>query len=727
MTKTLIAGASTQGVFAASSFPQDDGIRSFQFVPGGQFTGTVVIEGSMESNPSNSSFSTILTVVFNGHSSTLMLNARTNLPTIRAKITSASSGSITVYGSSQHGNRVDGGKGSSPYTALVTSSLPVGGVGNGFKIDSALVPSLTTDDVFDANYPTRTLTEALALKADAASGTPVTATGDDLNLLQGMASYGLTSTDFQKLADVSVSASEINMLSGVTSNVQSQLNNLSSQIPSSLSGTTVSGSFLNIFFDTAPTVTVSDINALSGLGGSVSAADLSVFAGSAGSFTMSDLTKLHAVTATAAELNALDGYTGSTADLNKIAGLSASRSDLNAVSGYASTGVTSTEIGYLSGLTQNVQAALNQIPTGLSSLTASANDIDLLTGAAAGTGAYSAGSISATEISYLNGLTSNIQQQLDGKRNTTDPIGIAEISGATITTTELNSLSGVSSNIQTQIDNISTTYLPLAGGTMTGVIQLSSGSVGTPALSFSADNTTGLFLNGGTDVAFAIGGTQYFNLSTAGLSIGTAATSPYAQVAGTTTSPQYTFNGHTGSGVAMGSPDVVSVVANAIEMVKTDGVNNEVRIAPDTAQNTTVTVDGPFEGIKVLGKAANVELGTGGAVGGSTAIYQPAAGRNAIITKVLFHVKTVTGYVANTIQVDLGIAADEFLSGAASTAFFANATTSGNVVAVNDSDMSVNGSSYQVITSADTLNLKLVAANNSGTYTVDVIVFGYEF
>lgn len=53
--------------------------------------------------------------------------------------------------------------------------------------------------------------------------TNVTATGNDINLLTGTATYGLVTADLNKLADVTVSASEINSLTGVTGDVQVQL------------------------------------------------------------------------------------------------------------------------------------------------------------------------------------------------------------------------------------------------------------------------------------------------------------------------------------------------------------------------------------------------------------------------------------------------------------------------------------------------------------------------
>jgi prefoldin subunit 5 len=55
----------------------------------------------------------------------------------------------------------------------------------------------------------------------------------------------------------------------------------------------------------------------------------------------------NAITATASELNVLDGATASTADLNKLAAIT----------------VTSTELNYLSGATSNLQNQINNIST----------------------------------------------------------------------------------------------------------------------------------------------------------------------------------------------------------------------------------------------------------------------------------------------------------------------------------------------------------------------------
>lgn len=105
-----------------------------------------------------------------------------------------------------------------------------------------------------------------------------------------------------------------------------------------------------------------------------------------------------AVTASAAELNKLDGFTGDAADLNYA-------KDLRA------TGVTTTEFDKLDGLTAS---------------TAELNKLDGLTA-------------TTTELSYTDGVTSNIQTQLDAKAPTASPTftGTATITTANVTIIDL--------------------------------------------------------------------------------------------------------------------------------------------------------------------------------------------------------------------------------------------------------------------------------------------------
>jgi hypothetical protein len=69
----------------------------------------------------------------------------------------------------------------------------------------------------------------------------------------------------------------------------------------------------------------------------------------------------------------------------------------------------------------------------LHALTGSAADLNLLTGAAAGTGAFTGAAVSSTELSYLDGATSNLQTQINGKQATdADLSAIAALAGTGI-------------------------------------------------------------------------------------------------------------------------------------------------------------------------------------------------------------------------------------------------------------------------------------------------------
>ena len=87
-----------------------------------------------------------------------------------------------------------------------------------------------------------------------------------------------------------------------------------------------------------------------------------------------------------------------------------------------------------------------------------------------GSGVFSASSISATTLSYLD-ATSSIQTQINGKQ-------------ATLGFTPVN----------------------IAGDTMTGPLLLSAGSVSAPSLSFAGDVNTGLYHYGADKLGFTTGG-----------------------------------------------------------------------------------------------------------------------------------------------------------------------------------------------------------------------------
>ncbi len=166
-------------------------------------------------------------------------------------------------------------------------------------------------------------------------------------------------------------------------------------------------------------------------------------------------------------------------------------------------------------------------------------------------GKVAVSAVTSTELGYLDGVTSNIQTQLDGKaasshnhaasnivsgtlssdRLPTVPIAkggtgattaAAALTnlGITATASELNYVDGVTSNIQSQLNNKAASshthsYLPLSGGNLTGVLGIGNKYELSPAYNF----TNGCLINicaakSSTMVAIHITGNSY-NSSTA--------------------------------------------------------------------------------------------------------------------------------------------------------------------------------------------------------------------
>ena len=90
------------------------------------------------------------------------------------------------------------------------------------------------------------------------------------------------------------------------------------------------------------------------------------------------LTAVTDVTATATEVNQLSGAVITAADLNKLHAVTASAADLNVSTGLAATSVTSTELGYVHGVTSAIQTQLDNkqpLNAGLTDLASLANGV----------------------------------------------------------------------------------------------------------------------------------------------------------------------------------------------------------------------------------------------------------------------------------------------------------------------------------------------------------------
>jgi len=273
------------------------------------------------------------------------------------------------------------------------------------------------------------------------------------------------------------------------------------------------------------------------------------------------------VTSSAAELNILDGVTATTAELNLLDGITASTTELNYVDGVTSaiqtqlgtkqatiTGaastvvssnltadfamvsdaagkvavhstVTSTELGYLDGVTSAIQT---QIGTKQATLTGAATTIassDLTASRALASNASGKVVVSAvtdTELGYVSGVTSAIQTQIGTKQATLTGAAttiasadltasralasnasgkvvvsavtdteLAKLSGLTPSTAELNFVDGVTSLIQTQLDAKAALASPALTGTPTAptaTAATNTTQIATTAFVTTADN-----------------------------------------------------------------------------------------------------------------------------------------------------------------------------------------------------------------------------------------------
>ena len=115
---------------------------------------------------------------------------------------------------------------------------------------------------------------------------------------------------------------------------------------------------------------------------------------------------------------ATETITSTPAELNKLDGYNGSVTELNYLKSLYDTGVTSTEFDYLDGVSSNIQTQLNAkqatITGGATTITSSNLTASrALVSNASGKVAVSA--VTSTEIGYLDNVSSNIQTQLDGK------------------------------------------------------------------------------------------------------------------------------------------------------------------------------------------------------------------------------------------------------------------------------------------------------------------------
>jgi len=158
------------------------------------------------------------------------------------------------------------------------------------------------------------------------------------------------------------------------------------------------------------------------------------------------------ISATPAELNVLNGFTGVTADLTYA-------KDLRA------TGVTTTEFDHLDGVTSNIQTQLDAKQATITGAATTIDDTDLTSSRALisnSNGKVAVSSITKTELEYLDGVSSGIQTQLDGKQASGNYItGTGSLSAQDLT--DIGNLSGTNSGDE-----------PDASTTTKGIVELAT-------------------------------------------------------------------------------------------------------------------------------------------------------------------------------------------------------------------------------------------------------------
>lgn len=289
-----------------------------------------------------------------------------------------------------------------------------------------------------------------ASKQDTISGAASTITEEDLAV-----SRAVVSDASGKIAASTATATEVGYLSGVTSPIQTQIDAKQAAITGGAS--TISSSNLTgnraLASNASGKVIVSDTTAteLGYVHGVTSAIQTQIngkqptVTGGASTITGSNLTTNRALTSngsgkvdvsntTATELGYVHGVTsaiqtqlnGKQATVSGAAttitgsNLTASRALVSNSSGkVAVSAVTSTELGYLDGVTSNVQAQLNNKQATISGGASTITGSNLTANRALisnGSGKVAVSSVTSTELGYLDGATSNIQAQITNLR-----------------------------------------------------------------------------------------------------------------------------------------------------------------------------------------------------------------------------------------------------------------------------------------------------------------------
>lgn len=325
---------------------------------------------------------------------------------------------------------LDNAAGYKEYTAGTATSVPWSGVTGK---PSTFTPSTHTHTIANVSG----LQNELNSKIESLSDLGITATAAELNKLDG----------------VTATATELNYVDGVTSNIQTQLNSKAASNHTHSTASTSAAGFLRQLngstsnflrgdgtWATPPNTTYSDMKGATSSAAGTHGLVPAPAAGNQAKFLRGDGTWQTPTNTTYSTFKAATseasggtglvpapsaGYQGrflrGDATWQAISlstfGVTATAAELNKLDGVTAT---ATEINYLDGVTSSIQTQLNG--KAASSHTHDHANITGLTASRAlvsnSSGVLSESSVTSTELGYLDGVTSSIQTQLNGKLST---------------------------------------------------------------------------------------------------------------------------------------------------------------------------------------------------------------------------------------------------------------------------------------------------------------------
>lgn len=271
-----------------------------------------------------------------------------------------------------------------------------------------------------------------------------------------------------------VTAAEISTLSGVSSNIQDQ-------IDASDAAISVNATDIGVLQSDV----ASNFNEISTLQSQVSAndaditqitSDVSTLQGTVAQNTTDIASNLAAITTNSEDIDTLETSVG-LLETNRAPIADPTFSGDVVLPQTTTIGsVTASEIEHLSGTNSPIQTQIDgKLATSTASTTYAPLEGATLTGTVSLPGTTSIGDVDATEIGHLNGVTSAIQTQIDAKAPIADPAFTGTVSGVTASMVGLSNVDNTSDldkPVSTAAQTALNAKLDLAGGTMTGKITL---------------------------------------------------------------------------------------------------------------------------------------------------------------------------------------------------------------------------------------------------------------